>query len=100
MKRSSLIKECVILILLGIAVPTFDVYSDGALTYELFTGLTHFKCHNGEVIRAGKVKDGYADESHGNCGDGSDGKRCVFTIINLQGHLRLDQNKARDTLET
>ena len=85
MKRSTLIKECVILILLGIAVPTFDVYSDGALTYELFTGFTHFKCHNGKEIRVGRVKDGYADRYFGgsdrDCGDGSDGKCRIFAII-------------------
>ena len=85
MKRSTLIKECVILILLGIAVPTFDVYSDGALTYELFTGFTHFKCHNGKEIRVGQVKDGYAhkDGYRADCGDGSDGKYRISAIIRL-----------------
>ena len=83
MKRSSLIKECVILILLGIAVPTFDVYSDGALTYELFTGFTHFKCHNGKVIRVGRVKNGYDS-----CGDLSDGKTCTVILARSKKGIR------------
>jgi len=67
LKKFSFVKECAIILVLCIVVPTFDVYSDGALTYQLFTDPTHFQCRNGQIIRVELVNDNDMD-----CWDGSD----------------------------
>ena len=57
LKKFSFFKEVTILIVLGIVLPTGDVYSDGALSYQFFTEVTHFQCLNGEKIRLIYVKN-------------------------------------------
>ena len=76
LKKFSFFKEVTILIVLGIVLPTGDVYSDGALSYQFFTEVTHFQCLNGEKIRLIFVKN----ERRG-CQDNSDKQGEL--IINL-----------------
>ena len=53
LKKFDFLKEVTILIVLGIVVPTGDVYSDGALSYQMFNEATHFKCLNGDRVCIG-----------------------------------------------
>ena len=67
LKKFSFLKECVVILVLCIVVPTVDVYSDGALTYQLFMKPPKFQCRNGKRIEISWVKNGYD-----NCKDRSD----------------------------
>ena len=73
-------KEVLLLCLFGIALPTVDVYSDGALIIQLYTDTTlQFKCRSdGKVIKANRVRNGYDS-----CSDGSDerGKKPLLIKI-------------------
>ena len=50
--KFGLFKEFTVLLVLGIVVPTSDVYSDWALTYQLLTEPAFFQCPNGSIIKA------------------------------------------------
>ena len=74
-------KEVLLLCLFGIALPTVDVYSDGALIIQLFTDttLSGFRClSDGKVFDASVVKTGIDT-----CSDGSDerGKKPLLIKI-------------------
>ena len=74
-------KEVLLLCLFGMALPTVDVYSDGALIIQLYTDNTlQFRCFSdGKVILTRYVNDGGRPD----CSDGSDerGKK-TFLITN------------------
>ena len=74
-------KEVLLLCLFGMALPTVDVYTDGALIVQLYTDTTQqFRClSDGKVIEAWEVRDGWHDD----CSDGSDerGKKILLITI-------------------
>ena len=71
-------KEVLLLCLFGIALPTVDVYSDGALIIQLYTDTTlQFKC-----LSDGKVLPflSFVRDKDDDCSDGSDerGKKTIL----------------------
>ena len=62
LKKFDFLKEVTILIVLGIVVPTGDVYSDAALSYQMFSEATHFKCLNGETEKIGRTCNDKSDK--------------------------------------
>ena len=61
------VKEIFLLVSFGIVLPTVDVYSDGALITQLYTGTpTEFKClSDDKIIRAKWAQDGVWDCYYG-----------------------------------
>ena len=72
-------KEVLLLCLFGMALPTGDVYSDGALIIQLYVGTpSEFRCLSGDkVVGVPDVRDDYKD-----CPDNSDeqGKKTILHI--------------------
>ena len=62
--------EVLLLCLFGMALPTADVYSDGALIIQLYVGIpSEFRClSDGKIILLSWVRDGGRPD----CSDGSD----------------------------
>ena len=88
------VKEVLLLCLFGMALPTVDVYSDGALIIQLYVGIPEeFKClSDGKIIPAGWVRSGYD-----HCSDGSD-ERGKKTILYQKTHTQVKQPRISSLL--